>query len=43
MTKGIEKYKKPGEIGYWKTRSKSKIIAQIDEQIDTYESEKGDE
>jgi hypothetical protein len=40
MTKGIEKYKKPSEVGYWKTRAKSKIITQIDEQIDNYEEER---
>ena len=38
MTKGVEKYKHKDEVGYWKTRGKSSIIQQIDEQIDEYES-----
>lgn len=38
MTKGVEKYKHKDEIGYWKTRSKSSIIQQIDTQIDEYEA-----
>ena len=37
MTKGVEKYKHHDEIGYWKTRGKSSIIQQIDDQIDEYE------
>lgn len=36
MTKGVEKYKHSDEIHYWKTRGKSSIIQQIDEQIDEY-------
>lgn len=36
MTKGVEMYKHPEEIGYWKSRSKSEIIRQIDEQVDEY-------
>ena len=39
MTKGIEHYKKPNEIGYWKSRGKASIIQQIDEQIDEYNEE----
>lgn len=38
MTKGVEKYKHKDEVGYWKTRSKSSIIQQIDAQIDEYEA-----
>lgn len=38
MTKGVEKYKHKDEVGYWKTRGKSSIIQQIDEQIDEYEA-----
>ena len=37
MTKGVEKYKHSDEIMYWKTRYKSSIVQQIDEQIDEYE------
>ena len=37
MTKGVEKYKHSDEIMYWKTRYKSSIVQQIDEQIDQYE------
>jgi len=36
ILKGVEKYKKPAEITYWKTREQSNIIKQIDEQIDEY-------
>ena len=36
MTKGVELYKHNDEIQYWRTRGKSNIIAQIDEQIDNY-------
>lgn len=38
MTKGVENYKHRDEIHYWKTRDKSSIIRQIDEQIDEYEA-----
>lgn len=38
MTKGVEKYKHKDEVGYWKSRGKSSIIQQIDEQIDEYEA-----
>lgn len=38
MTKGVEKYKHKDEVGYWKTRGKSSIIQQIDEQINEYEA-----
>lgn len=38
MTKGVEKYKHKDEISYWKTRGKSSIVQQIDEQIDEYEA-----
>ena len=38
MTKGVEKYKKHDEIGYWKSRGKSSIVQQIDAQIDEYEA-----
>lgn len=38
MTKGVERYKHPDEIRYWKTRGKSAIISSIDKQIDDYES-----
>ena len=37
MTKGVENYKHKDEIMYWKTRYKSSIITQIDDQIDEYE------
>jgi len=37
MTKGVEKYKKTEDIMYWKTRYKSSIVQQIDEQVDEYE------
>ena len=37
MTKGVENYKHKDEIMYWKTRYKSNIITQIDDQIDEYE------
>ena len=43
MTKGIEKYKHSDEQTYWKTRYKSSIIQQIDEQIDQFEEELSDE
>ena len=43
MTKGVEKYKHPDEIGYWKTRYKSSIVQQIDEQIDEYNNLMGEE
>ena len=43
MTKGVEKYKKPDEISYWKTRHKSSIVQQIDQQIDEYEEELNNE
>ena len=36
ITNGIEKYKHPDEIRYWKTRDKSSIIVAIDSQIDDY-------
>ena len=36
MTKGVEKYKHKDEIRYWKTRDKSSIIQQIDDQIDEF-------
>lgn len=36
MTKGVEHYKHPEEINYWKTRYKSSIIQQIDSQINDY-------
>jgi hypothetical protein len=36
MTKGVEKYKHSEEIHYWKTRDRSSIIQQIDQQIDEY-------
>lgn len=36
MTAGVEHYKHPEEIGYWKTRYKSSIIQEIDAQIDEY-------
>lgn len=39
MTSGVEKYKHQNEINYWKTRYKSTIIQQIDEQIDAYEED----
>lgn len=39
MVKGVEHYKKPNEINYWKTRGKSYIIQQIDQQIDDYINE----
>lgn len=38
MTKGVEKYKHTDEIQYWKSRGRSNIIQQIDQQIDEYES-----
>ena len=38
MTKGVEKYKHPDEIRYWKTRDKSSIVQQIDTQIDDFEA-----
>lgn len=38
MIKGVEKYKHKDEVGYWKSRGKSSIIQQIDEQIDEYEA-----
>lgn len=38
MTKGVEKYKHTDEIQYWKSRGRSSIIQQIDQQIDEYES-----
>lgn len=37
MTKGVENYKHKDEIMYWKTRYKSNIIQQIDDQVDDYE------
>ena len=37
MVKGVEKYKHKEEITYWKTRYKSSIVQQIDQQIDDYE------
>ena len=43
MTKGVEKYKHKDEVGYWKSRGKSSIIQQIDEQIDDYERNISDE
>lgn len=39
MTKGVENYKHSNEIGYWKTRYKSSIVREIDEQIDEYEEQ----
>lgn len=38
MTKGVEKYKHTDEIQYWKSRGRSSIVQQIDQQIDEYES-----
>lgn len=38
MTKGVEKYKHADEIQYWKSRGRSSIVQQIDQQIDEYES-----
>jgi hypothetical protein len=43
MCNGVESYKHGNEITYWKTRGTSNIIKQIDEQIDTYESQEDDE
>jgi len=43
MTKGVEKYKHPDEIRYWKTRDKSSIVQQVDAQIDEYVESLGDE
>lgn len=43
MTKGVEKYKHPDEIHYWKTRGKSSIVSAIDAQIDEYEKGVADE
>ena len=37
ILKGIERYKKPNDILYWKTRERSAIIRQIDADIDDYE------
>lgn len=37
MTKGVEKYKHSEEIHYWKTRDRSSIVQQIDQQVDDYE------
>lgn len=37
MTKGVEKYKHRDEISYWKTRDRSSIVQQIDQQVDEYE------
>ena len=37
MTKGVENYKHKGEVSYWKTRYKSSIVQQIDQQVDEYE------
>lgn len=36
MTAGIESYKKQSEITYWKTREKSSLIENIDNDIDSY-------
>lgn len=36
MTKGVEKYKHTDEIVYWKTRGRSSIVEQIDQQIDDH-------
>lgn len=36
LMKGVGKYKKADEIGYWKSRGKSKLVRDIDEQIDEY-------
>lgn len=36
MMKNVEAYKHKDEIRYWKTRDKSSIVQQIDEQIDEY-------
>lgn len=33
---GIQKYKKPDEIGYWKSRQNSTLILSIDSDIDAY-------
>lgn len=38
VLKGLDRYKKPGEIMYWKTRERSAIIRQIDADIDDYEN-----
>ena len=35
---GLKNYKKQNEIGYWKSRSQSAIIQQIDSEIDDYET-----
>ena len=43
MTKGVEKYKHPDEIHYWKTRGRSSIVSVIDTQIDEYEKGVADE
>ena len=43
MTKGVEKYRHPDEIHYWKTRGKSSIVSAIDAQIDEYEKGVADE
>lgn len=36
LMRGVGKYKHADEIGYWKSRGKSKLIADIDSQIDEY-------
>lgn len=38
VLKGIERYKKPNEIVYWRTRERSALIRQIDADIDDYEN-----
>ena len=38
MVRGVEHYKKKDEINYWKTRGRSSLIAQIDDQINAYEA-----
>ena len=38
VLKGLDRYKKPGEIMYWKTRERSALIRQIDADIDDYEN-----
>lgn len=38
IVKGVEQYKHPDEIGYWKSRGDSALIKKIDADIDEYES-----
>ncbi len=39
MTKGVEKYKHPDEISYWRSRRDANIIKQIDAQVMQYEQD----